>query len=157
SRSPARSKSVAARLRSLIRSTCSTEHTRAVEMKVSGSTSNGERATKGPGSLAMRRIAILGAGGMGTALALLMARSGADIQVVLWCRDPEHAGQIARSRVNVSHLPDVEIPDSIEITDNAASAVGVTDLIVAAIPTSYLRDALTRIAGAVPKQVPVLS
>ena len=49
---------------------------------------------------AMRRVAILGAGGMGTALALLIARSNADVEISLWCRDAEHAGEIARSRVN---------------------------------------------------------
>ena len=71
----------------------------------------------------MRRVAILGAGGMGTALALLIGKSGADVNVRLWCRDPEHAGQMARGRVNVRHLPEVVIPDAIEITDKAADAV----------------------------------
>jgi len=57
----------------------------------------------------------------------------------------------------VRHLPEVVIPDSIEITDKAAAAIGGADLIVAAIPTSYLREALTRIAAVVPANVPVLS
>jgi glycerol-3-phosphate dehydrogenase (NAD(P)+) len=94
---------------------------------------------------------------MGTAVALLIGESGADVNVRLWCRDPEHAGQMARARVNVRHLPEVVIPDSIEITDKAAAAIGGADLIVAAIPTSYLREALTRIAAVVPANVPVLS
>jgi len=105
----------------------------------------------------MRRVAILGAGGMGTALSLLIARSGADVGIRLWCRDPEHAGEIARDRVNVRHLPEVEIPDSIQVTDDAAAALKGADLIVAAIPTPYLRDALTRIAADVPANVPFLS
>jgi glycerol-3-phosphate dehydrogenase (NAD(P)+) len=102
-------------------------------------------------------VAILGAGGMGTALALLISKSSTDVNVRLWCRDPEHAGQMAHSRINVRHLPEVMIPDSIEITDKAAAAIGGADLIVAAIPSSYLRDALTGIAAVVPAQVPVLS
>ncbi len=57
---------------------------------------------------AVRRVAILGAGGMGTALALLVAKSGAEVR--LWCRDPEHASQMAGGRVNVRHLPEVVIP-----------------------------------------------
>ncbi len=90
-------------------------------------------------------VAILGAGGMGTALALLIGKSGTDVDVRLWCRNSEHAGQMARSRVNARHLPEVVIPDAIEITDKAAAAVAGADLIVAAIPTSYLREALTRL------------
>lgn len=103
----------------------------------------------------IRRVAILGAGGMGTALALLIGKSGADVK--LWCRDAEHAAQLAQGRVNVRHLPEVVIPDEIEITANAGDAIKGADLIVAAIPTSYLRDSLLRIAADVPAVVPVLS
>ena len=53
----------------------------------------------------MRRVAILGAGGMGTALALLFSKAVADVR--LWSRDPEHAGQFARTRVNERHLPGI--------------------------------------------------
>ncbi len=102
-------------------------------------------------------VAILGAGGMGTALALLIGKSGTDVDVRLWCRNSEHAGQMARSRVNARHLPEVVIPDAIEITDKAAAVVAGADLIMAAIPTSYLREVLTRIAAVVPANVPVLS
>jgi glycerol-3-phosphate dehydrogenase (NAD(P)+) len=103
------------------------------------------------------RLAILGAGGMGTALALLLAKSGARVDVRLWCRDPDHAQEMARNRVNLRHLPDVVIPDQIEITGKAGDALVGAELIVAAIPTSYLRDSLTRIAADVPGGVPVLS
>jgi glycerol-3-phosphate dehydrogenase (NAD(P)+) len=94
---------------------------------------------------------------MGTALALLLARSGALVDVRLWCRDPEHAGQLAHGRVNVRHLPDVTIPDEITVTADAGNALSGADLIVAAIPTSYLRESLERIAALVPAGVPVLS
>jgi glycerol-3-phosphate dehydrogenase (NAD(P)+) len=122
-----------------------------------GSTTSGAGSLIAPRFEAMRRVAILGAGGMGTALALLMAKSAADVSVKLWCRDPEHGGQMARDRVNVRHLPEVLIPDAITITDDAATAIAGADLIVAAIPTSYLRAALTKIAAAVLPHVPVLS
>ena len=84
----------------------------------------------------MRRVAILGAGGMGTALALLLSKAVADVR--LWSRDPEHAAQFARTRINERHLPGIKVPESIRITAAAAEAVSESELTVAAVPTSYL-------------------
>jgi glycerol-3-phosphate dehydrogenase (NAD(P)+) len=92
---------------------------------------------------------------MGTALALLISKAGASVR--LWCRDREHAGRLARARVNDRHLPDVVIPSEIVITGSAAEATDGADLIVAAIPTSYLRATLEGISAEVTPEVPVLS
>jgi glycerol-3-phosphate dehydrogenase (NAD(P)+) len=92
---------------------------------------------------------------MGTALALLFHKAA--VEVRLWSRDPEHAGQLARSRVNERHLPGIVVPDSILITATAAEAAAGTDLIVAAVPTSYLRSTLAALAGDLPSGIPVLS
>ena len=59
----------------------------------------------------MRRIAILGAGGMGTALALLFGKTEA--QVRLWSRAEAHASELARRRINHRHLPGIRIPEEI--------------------------------------------
>ena len=103
----------------------------------------------------MRCVAILGAGGMGTALAVLFGKA-AD-QVRLWSRDPEHAQQFARTRVNERHLPGIRIADSVRITPSALEAAAGAELIVAAVPTSYLRATLVRLAPDLPPGVPVLS
>jgi glycerol-3-phosphate dehydrogenase (NAD(P)+) len=103
----------------------------------------------------MRRVAILGAGGMGTALAMLLARSAAAVRV--WSRDPEQALRFARSRVNERHLPGIVIPDSIGITADGAEAAEGAELLVVAIPTPYLRATLERLAAALPPSIPVLS
>ena len=104
---------------------------------------------------AMRRVVILGAGGMGTALALLFGKAGADVR--LWSRDPEHAALFARTRVNARHLPGITVPETVRITAAAAEAASGADLIVAAVPTSYLRATLARLAPELPIGVPVLS
>ena len=96
----------------------------------------------------MRRVVILGAGGMGTALALLFGKAGADVR--LWSRDPEHAAEFARTRVNARHLPGITVPETVRITADAADAAIDADLIVAAVPTSYLRATLTRLAPELP-------
>jgi glycerol-3-phosphate dehydrogenase (NAD(P)+) len=103
----------------------------------------------------MRRIAILGAGGMGTALALLFGKSVGDVRI--WSRDSEHAGAFARTRVNERHLPGVEVPPSVLITSVGHEAAVGADLIVAAIPTSYLRATLAGLAPELPAEAPVLS
>ncbi len=103
----------------------------------------------------MRRIAIFGAGGMGTALALLFSKSAQDVR--LWSRDPEHAGPFARTRVNERHLPGIVVPESIRITSDGLEAADCADLIVAAIPSSYLRATLAGLAPVLPVGAPVLS
>ncbi len=103
----------------------------------------------------MRRIAILGAGGMGTALALLFHKSAAEVR--LWARDAGHAEAISRHRVNDRHLPGVIIPPEIVITSRADSAMRDAELIVAAIPSQFLRLALLQMDAAVPAGVPFLS
>ncbi len=70
----------------------------------------------------MRRVAILGAGGMGTALALLFDKGAAEVR--LWSRDPEHAQQFALTRVNQRHLPGITIPESVRITADGLEAAG---------------------------------
>ena len=103
----------------------------------------------------MKRVAILGAGGMGTALALLFARRGLAVQI--WARNPETSSEMVRTRENARHLPGVTIPPEIGITSNVCNATECADLMVAAIPSAYLRATLVEIAERVPVKVPVLS
>ncbi|MDX2036052.1 MAG: NAD(P)H-dependent glycerol-3-phosphate dehydrogenase [Isosphaeraceae bacterium] len=103
----------------------------------------------------MNRIAILGTGGMGTALALLFAARGKSVR--LWARSPEQASRLASDRENRRHLPGVRLPDLVEITHDAGLACGEADLIVAAIPSAFLRATLESIADRVPGGTPMLS
>jgi glycerol-3-phosphate dehydrogenase (NAD(P)+) len=103
----------------------------------------------------MKRVAILGAGGMGTALAVLFGKSVRSVQ--LWARDAAHAAELARTRVNDRHLPGVTLPDRVEVTPNACDATGGADLIVAAIPSAFLRATLSGLVERIPPAIPVLS
>src|SRR5215217_691164 len=82
----------------------------------------------------MKRVAILGAGGMGTALAVLFAKSARSVQ--LWARDPSRAAALSQTRENSRHLPGVRLPDHVEVTPNACDATGGADLVVVAIPSA---------------------
>ena len=63
-------------------------------------------------------IAIAGAGAFGTALALVLARIGAD--VALWTRDPAAARAMAQTRENPRYLPGARFPDGIAVGADAA-------------------------------------
>jgi glycerol-3-phosphate dehydrogenase (NAD(P)+) len=103
----------------------------------------------------MRRVAILGAGGMGTALAVLFRKTVPSVQ--LWARDAAHAAELARGRENVRHLPGIRLPEGVEVTPNACDATGGASLIVVAIPSAFLRATLDGLSERIPPGIPVLS
>ena len=60
------------------------------------------------------RIAVLGAGSWGTALAVHCGRIGHEVR--LWGRDPVLMDEIARTRENAGYLPKVRLGDSVLAT-----------------------------------------
>jgi glycerol-3-phosphate dehydrogenase (NAD(P)+) len=103
----------------------------------------------------MNRVAILGAGGMGTSLAVLVAKTSRS--VTLWARDPAQAATLAGARENARHLPGVILPEAVEPSADAVAATAGAGLIIVAIPTAFLRATLATLAEGVPAGVPVLS
>ncbi|MEZ5659025.1 MAG: NAD(P)H-dependent glycerol-3-phosphate dehydrogenase [Burkholderiaceae bacterium] len=96
------------------------------------------------------RVAVLGAGAWGTALACHIARRHG---VVLWVRDPGQCALLASERRNRRYLPDAALPDTIEIMADLPAALAGADLLVVATSVSGLRPTLVAIAaaGAVPR------
>jgi glycerol-3-phosphate dehydrogenase (NAD(P)+) len=101
-------------------------------------------------------FAVLGAGGWGTAIAVVLAQDPRH-RVTLWSARPEHAAPLLTRRENVRFLPGVPIPESIQLTTQISQATRGADLLITAIPTIYLRETLRRVAGEVPKSCPILS
>jgi glycerol-3-phosphate dehydrogenase (NAD(P)+) len=93
------------------------------------------------------RIAVLGAGAWGTAIAAVLA---ARLQVVLWARDAAQADTMARSRRNERYLPGIALPDALAITADFASAVSGAQLILAATPVAALRTVVERLGSRTP-------
>ena len=102
------------------------------------------------------KIAILGSGAMATACSVLLAEHAGQ-QVSLWARDPEHARRLAADRENRRLLPGVPIPEVVEITSEVERAIEEASLLVAAIPTRFLREGLSRIAHHLNRNRPVVS
>jgi glycerol-3-phosphate dehydrogenase (NAD(P)+) len=87
------------------------------------------------------RIAILGAGAWGTALACALAPRR---EVTLWARSPEQAVELDRSRANERYLPGIALPPSLLVTHELQQAVqfAAGGLLAIATPTAGLRETL---------------
>jgi len=92
------------------------------------------------------RVAVLGAGAWGTALAIAASRRG-DRDVVLWARDSLQAQTLHSTRENARYLPGAGLPERLRIADGSiAATVTGADLIVVATPVAGLRDVLGALA-----------
>jgi glycerol-3-phosphate dehydrogenase (NAD(P)+) len=79
------------------------------------------------------RIAILGAGSWGTALAMQLLRSGT--AAVLWGRNPEHISAMQAAGCNQRFLPDVPFPPGLVLEPSLERAVRSVDEILVAVPS----------------------
>lgn len=103
----------------------------------------------------IRQVAVLGAGGWGTALAVHLARVGHEAR--LWARDPALADELRASRVNALYLPGVAFPESLEVHADLGSALGGAGLVIAAAPTHGTRELIRRAAPHIGPGVRVVS
>ena len=93
----------------------------------------------------MSRIAVLGAGAWGTALALSLARRGGH-QLALWAHSPEHAEELTDSGENLRYLPGFVVPLDIHITAQLPEAIQHADVILCVTPAQALRSVMEQIA-----------
>jgi glycerol-3-phosphate dehydrogenase (NAD(P)+) len=91
-----------------------------------------------------KRVAVLGAGAWGTALASALSTRGA---AVLWARDAQQAEAIADARRNLRYLPEVKLPDTLAVVADLAEAVEGAALLLLAVPVAGLRELVTRLAA----------
>jgi glycerol-3-phosphate dehydrogenase (NAD(P)+) len=98
------------------------------------------------------RIAVLGAGAWGTALAAAVA---ARHDTLLWARDAAQAEALARDRSNARYLPGIDLPEALTCSHDLAvalahaTAAGSEGLIVIAAPMSALREMLSQVPAGV--------
>ena len=99
------------------------------------------------------KIAILGAGAWGTALAVNACRHHPGHQVTLWARDAAQVAQMRAERVNRRYLPGIALPDALLLQHGALAPLGAAqDLLVIASPMAGLRGMLREL---VPLGVPL--
>ncbi len=91
----------------------------------------------------MRKIAIIGAGSFGTALAVVLARAGNEVE--LWAREAEIAYGINNRHANPAYLSEVTLPDSIGCCSNIEECITSRNMIVFATPSHALREVANKV------------
>src|SRR5689334_13174644 len=103
--------------------------------------------------MTLQRIAVIGAGAWGTALANTAARAGRD--VILWARDPAVVTRLTTSRGN-PRLPGIRLEERVAATGAIADA-SEADAILLAVPAQDLRVAATGLMSHVAAGAPVVA
>ncbi len=93
----------------------------------------------------MSRIAIIGAGSWGTALAIIAGRAGLDVN--LWSRSEAVVSGIVSERKNPLYLTDQQLPETVTSTNDLKSVVAGSRVVVLAAPSHTLRDLLERMSA----------
>jgi glycerol-3-phosphate dehydrogenase (NAD(P)+) len=102
----------------------------------------------------LRKAAVIGAGSWGTAVAVLLARGGLDVQ--LGTRTGERAEEMAETRANQAYLPGVQLPDTLTVKRAAEIELAGIDLVCLAIPSAALPQAVGAIGDRVGQRASVL-
>lgn len=95
-----------------------------------------------------RKMAVIGAGSWGTALAILLAKKG--MEVKLWVYEEEVCSQIIKARENIRYLPGVVIPDNVRPSQIAGEVIKDADATVLAVPSKFVREMAKQIAPFIP-------
>jgi glycerol-3-phosphate dehydrogenase (NAD(P)+) len=85
----------------------------------------------------MRRIAVIGGGSWGTALALVLARKGHQIR--LWVFEEELVEAINRQRRNPLYLPEFELPSEVAATHSLTDCLENAEIVLSAVPSNHCR------------------
>lgn len=93
----------------------------------------------------MERIAVIGAGSWGTALAALLGTKGHD--VLMWAFELEVARGINEHRANPLFLPDIALPETVKATANLGEALAGRPLVISVVPSHALRGVWTTAAA----------
>jgi glycerol-3-phosphate dehydrogenase (NAD(P)+) len=104
----------------------------------------------------MSRIAVLGAGAWGTALALSLARRGGH-EICLWSHSATLADQLTDAGENLPYLPGFTLPVDIDITADLPRAIFEADVLLCVTPSQHLRGVITQIAPLLTRNQIVLS
>ena len=87
----------------------------------------------------MTKIAILGGGGWGTALAILLSRSRKTHGISLWVHNAELAKSIRMGRENKTYLPGAKLPESIGVHAELEAGLAGAQIIIGAMPSANAR------------------
>ena len=96
--------------------------------------------------MASLKVAILGAGNLGTTLGIVLAggvpgiRAGKGRDVVAWTIETDVAGEIRERRLNTKYLPEVPLPRALRVTTDLPEALTGAGVILVTVPSKVVRE-----------------
>ena len=85
----------------------------------------------------MAKISVIGSGGWGIALTILLHKN--EHNLTIWSFDKKEVEELKATRENKTKLPNILLPDDIEVTDDLKEAVSDKDILVLAVPSKAIR------------------
>ncbi len=100
------------------------------------------------------KIAVVGAGGWGIALAKLLAEKNE--AVALWCHGSDSFRELTEKRSSAAYLPGISLPASVKVTQSLQEAAAEASLVICALPSHAVRGVITGVAAYMPSETVVL-
>ena len=105
----------------------------------------------------MTPIAIIGAGGWGTALAITMARARTDggprTDVRLWAYEPYLVETLIATRENPLYLPSVRVPESVRVSNSLEEVLSGARIVIVAVPSHVFRHVFSQMLPLVNREM----
>jgi len=102
----------------------------------------------------MGKIAVVGAGGWGIALAKLLAEKNG--QVTLWCHGSDSFRELVEKRESATYLPGIFLPAGVEVTQSLHKAAAEACLLICAVPSHAMREVMERLVANLSSEAIVL-
>jgi glycerol-3-phosphate dehydrogenase (NAD(P)+) len=95
----------------------------------------------------MKKIAIVGGGSWGTALAIALSRSNRAHRSALWAHSADVVEMLCARRTNEIYLPGFELPANIDVTGNLAEALAGAQVVLGVMPSAHARGIYRAMRG----------
>lgn len=95
----------------------------------------------------LSRLAVIGAGSWGTALAISLSCKFEQVRV--WCHNERLAAEIQESRENASYLPGFTVSENILVTHDREMAATGAQIVLMVVPSRYLRQVAAEFRGGI--------
>jgi glycerol-3-phosphate dehydrogenase (NAD(P)+) len=100
----------------------------------------------------MSRVAVIGAGAWGTALAIVLGRKGTH-KIRLWANEAEVVESISKSRINEHFLPGFVLPEPVAATGDLITALDGAEIVVSVMPSQHCRALFERMAPSLRREI----
>lgn len=88
----------------------------------------------------MKKVAVIGCGSWGTALAIILVNHGHD--VMMWARKQEAVDEINQLHTNARYLPNITLPTALRATTDRQQAVVGAEIVISAVPSRAVRSTM---------------